>query len=124
MMYRKIKDNDAEEEIREAFRVYGCIEYGNKLTNCNCTFVKCIQVFDMDNCGKVSCNELRSVLLFLDEKLTKKEIEDLIRESDLDGDGFIDYDGRLAFHRTFNWILNPKLLQLHFTEFAAMMTSG
>ena len=33
----------------------------------------------------------------LGEKLTDEEVEDMIKEADLDGDGLVNYDGEFFF---------------------------
>lgn len=72
MMARKMKDTDSEEEIREAFRV-----------------------FDKDGNGFISAAELRHVMTNLGEKLTDEEVDEMIREADIDGDGQVNYEGEL-----------------------------
>ncbi|KAL5008518.1 hypothetical protein ScPMuIL_014099 [Solemya velum] len=74
MMARKMKDTDSEDEIREAFRV-----------------------FDKDGNGFISAAELRHVMTNLGEKLTDEEVDEMIREADIDGDGQVNYDGNLSF---------------------------
>lgn len=76
-MARKMKDTDSEEEIREAFRV-----------------------FDKDGNGFISAAELRHVMTNLGEKLTDEEVDEMIREADIDGDGQVNYEGMLnsQFH--------------------------
>ena len=69
IMARKMKDTDSEEEIREAFRVF------NKSGN-----------------GFISGAELKHVMNNLGEKLTDEEIDEMIRESDIDGDGYVNYE--------------------------------
>ena len=71
MMARKMKETDSEEEIREAFRV-----------------------FDKDGNGFISAAELRHVMTNLGEKLTDEEVDEMIREADIDGDGQVNYEGR------------------------------
>ncbi|XP_047945565.1 calmodulin-like protein 8 isoform X1 [Salvia hispanica] len=63
------QETDAEEELKEAFKV-----------------------FDKDQNGYISATELRHVMINLGEKLTDEEVEQMIREADLDGDGQVDYD--------------------------------
>ena len=89
MMARKMKDTDSEEEIKEAFKV-----------------------FDKDGNGYISAAELRHVMTNLGrhpsisfcgssltritrsigEKLTDNEVDEMIREADVDGDGQINYE--------------------------------
>ncbi|KAL0713701.1 hypothetical protein Bca4012_020679 [Brassica carinata] len=69
LMARKMKDTDSEEELKEAFRV-----------------------FDKDQSGFISAAELRHVMTNLGEKLTDEEVDEMIREADVNGDGQINYD--------------------------------
>ncbi|KAL2535955.1 Calmodulin [Forsythia ovata] len=64
-----MKDTDSEEELKEAFRV-----------------------FDKDQNGFISAAELRHVMTNLGEKLTDDEVDEMIREADVDGDGQINYE--------------------------------
>ena len=70
MMSKQRKDGDDEEELREAFKV-----------------------FDKDGNGFISADELRHVMTNLGEKLTDEEINEMIKEADIDGDGHVDYNG-------------------------------
>merc|ERR1711918_308711 len=65
----KMKDTDTEEELIEAFKV-----------------------FDRDGNGFISAAELRHVMTNLGEKLTDEEVDEMIREADVDGDGQINYE--------------------------------
>merc|ERR1719320_2094824 len=69
MMTRKIDQNSAEDEIREAFKV-----------------------FDSDGNGFINRQELGYVMENLGENMEKEEIESLINEIDIDGDGQINYE--------------------------------
>jgi len=51
------------------------------------------RVFDKNNDGLISSTELRRVMTNLGEKLSEEEVEDMIKEADLDGDGMVNYDG-------------------------------
>ncbi|OII76056.1 calmodulin [Cryptosporidium andersoni] len=69
LMARKMKDTDTEDELTEAF-----------------------SVFDRDGNGFISAAELRHVMTNLGEKLTDEEVDEMIREADVDGDGQIMYE--------------------------------
>ncbi|GLV40786.1 Calmodulin [Carabus blaptoides fortunei] len=69
MMSKKMKGADGEDELREAFRV-----------------------FDKNNDGLISSNELRHVMTSLGERLSEEEVDDMIKEADLDGDGMVNYE--------------------------------
>ena len=99
MMSKKIKDTDTEEEIRDAFRI-----------------------FDKDGNGLISANELKQLMANLGEKLTDEELDEMMREADLNGDGHIDYEGKylqttVLFHlrnKAFSFdvvlMMQPKLV--------------
>jgi len=69
LMAKRIKDTDSEEELKEAFKV-----------------------FDKDGNGYISAAELRHVMTNLGEKLTDEEVDEMIREADVDNDGQINYE--------------------------------
>ncbi|KAJ3676571.1 hypothetical protein LUZ60_003983 [Juncus effusus] len=50
------------------------------------------RVFDKDQNGFISAAELRHVMINLREKLTDEEVDEMIREADVDGDGQINYE--------------------------------
>ena len=68
LMDRKLMFLDGDEDIKEAFRL-----------------------FDKDGNGVISAAELHQMMNNLGEKLTESEIEEMIKEADLDGDGQINY---------------------------------
>ncbi|PRD23089.1 UNVERIFIED_CONTAM: Calmodulin [Trichonephila clavipes] len=70
MMSKKLQESDSETELHEAFRV-----------------------FDKNGDGFISPSELRQVMTNLGEKLSDEEVEDMIKEADLDGDGLVNYKG-------------------------------
>ncbi len=49
-------------------------------------------VFDKDEHGKIPQSEMRFVLANLGEAITQQEIEDIIKISDPNGDGVIDFE--------------------------------
>nr|CAI5831610.1 unnamed protein product [Callosobruchus analis] len=88
MMSKKMKDADGEEELREAFRV-----------------------FDKNNDGLISSNELRHVMTSLGERLSEEEVDDMIKEADLDGDGQVNYEGMVYVRTIFR-----KIFQIDQTQ--------
>ena len=71
-MSRKMQASEIENELTDAFRA------SNKNGN-----------------GLISITELRHVLLNLDEeKLTEAEVDEIIREADIRGDGQVNYEGQ------------------------------
>jgi len=52
-------------------------------------------VFDKNNDGLISSKELRHVMTNLGEKLSEEEVDDMIKEADLDGDGMVNYEGEM-----------------------------
>ena len=68
LMNRRTKETDTEEEVINAFRV-----------------------FDKDQNDTISSTELRHIMTTIGDKLTDDEIDEMIREADIDGDGYINY---------------------------------
>ncbi|XP_063681917.1 calmodulin-like [Bolinopsis microptera] len=50
------------------------------------------KVFDQDNNGYIDAVELQTILSNMGENLPMDQVEDMIREADLNGDGLIDYE--------------------------------
>ncbi len=98
MMGRQKKFTNIDDDIREAFRV-----------------------FDKDGNGFMSIAELRHVMTDLGEKLTEEEVDEVFRGADLDGDGQINYEGKLYFFST-HIIYLQKVIFL-FLEFCNMMST-
>lgn len=65
----KMKADEDERELKEAFRV-----------------------LDKKNEGEIAVEDLRWILKSLGEGCTDQEIEDMIAETDTDGSGTVDYD--------------------------------
>jgi calmodulin len=69
LMHRRNKETDTEEEVINAFKV-----------------------FDKEGNGNISTTELRHIMTTLGDKITEEEIDEMLREADIDGDGFINYE--------------------------------
>ena len=50
-------------------------------------------MMDKDASGKISADELKQVMRSIGEKLSDDDIDEIIREIDMDGDGEVDYQG-------------------------------
>ena len=74
MFELKLREDEDERELREAFRV---LDKGNK--------------------GVIPVEDLRWLLQSLGDDLNADEIEEMINETDTDGSGTVDYDGRCAY---------------------------
>ncbi|KAJ8318439.1 hypothetical protein KUTeg_003530 [Tegillarca granosa] len=66
---RKLREDEDERELREAFRV-----------------------LDKNNKGVIDVADLRWILKSLGDDLTEEEIDDMIAETDTDGSGTVDYE--------------------------------
>lgn len=58
------------------------------------------QVFDQDNNGYITKDELRKAMEKLNHHVTDQEIDELMREADLNNDGQVNYDGNLFKNKT------------------------
>jgi len=61
------------------------------LTDNEDEILEAFKIFDKDGNGKLSAEELKSVLTSLGEKLSPQECDEIIRLADTDGDGQIAY---------------------------------
>ncbi|VDM17381.1 unnamed protein product [Hydatigera taeniaeformis] len=70
LVYGKILQNEQDEEdLRQAFRV-----------------------LDKNRRGEIDVDDLRWILKELGDDLTEEEIDEMIRDTDRDGSGFVDFD--------------------------------
>lgn len=66
---RKLKEDEEEKELKEAFRV-----------------------LDSNKKGVIPVSDLRWILKSLGDDITEEEIDDMIAETDTDGSGTVDYE--------------------------------
>jgi len=69
LMSRKMKDTDTEEELIEVFKL-----------------------FDQDGSGYISAKELSHVMSNLGEKMTDDELDEMLKQADVDADGNFNYE--------------------------------
>ncbi len=55
------------------------------------TIISAFEVFDSTKRGIISASELRYLMTHLGERLSEEEVNEMIREADVDGTGQIDY---------------------------------
>ena len=69
LMESKMKDNDSEEEIFEAFKI-----------------------FDNKGNGHITKNDIKNVMSSLHEPLAQEEVDELMKTWDLDKDGYLNFE--------------------------------
>ncbi|TVY53042.1 Calmodulin [Lachnellula cervina] len=74
MMTMEQKPANIEQEMRNAFRV-----------------------FDKDNSGTISADEIATVMATFGQNLSKDEVQFMVEEVDKNGDGAIDYEEFVSF---------------------------
>ena len=93
----QVNEENAEEEIREAFRVFD--GDGNGFIDRLFTFCLFLKMFS--RILTLPRRELGLIMKFMGEALTEREIQMIIDEADVDHDGLIDYT-------EFFSMMNPK----------------
>ena len=66
---RREKDVDSEEEVLKAFKL-----------------------FDKEGNGLININELKNIMLTVGKNISEVELNDMLKEADIDMDGFINYE--------------------------------
>jgi len=93
IMSAKLVDKDAKDEIYKAFRL-----------------------FDDDSTGKISFKNLKRVAKELGESITDEELQEMIGEADLDGDGQVNEDEffRIMKKTSLYWHEQIEIFRLFF----------
>ena len=89
-----MKDTDSEEEIREAFRVFDKDGNGFGCRALSCELSRSMTFFlnFLPDGLYLICICFLQVMTNLGEKLTDEEVDKMIREADIDGDGQVNYE--------------------------------
>ncbi|VDM30318.1 unnamed protein product [Hydatigera taeniaeformis] len=77
---------------------------GNSSSSRNDMYREAFTRFDVNNDGVIDSNDLKELMMNIGKQLNDKEISEMILEADKNGDGVVDYDGKLSF------TLQPHLL--------------
>lgn len=92
----------------------------------SCCVSLCVQ-FDSNGDGQISLPELREAMKkLMGEQVTNREINEILQDADLNGDGLVDFEGERNFslHQRdpiFIFVsITPALLS--FSEFVRMMS--
>ena len=65
----------------------------NHMANTEDELRQAFLTFDKDKSGKINADELRHVLLSVGDKLEAKDVDELMKQGDINQDGEIDYEG-------------------------------
>ncbi len=102
---RSLGHNPTEGELQDMIKLYDKDESGTidfpefldlmttkmKETELEEQLIETFKVFDRDGNGLLSGQELKYVMAVVGEVLTDQEVDELIKQADVDGDGFINY---------------------------------
>ena len=93
LMERKLRNEDVEEEIIESFKK-----------------------FDQDGNGLIGAEDVFNVLQSFGQDITISEAEEMIRNVDLDGDGFVNYQEfvKMLFTDQFNSNTKLKIIKSNY----------
>lgn len=72
MIVKEMNKTDTEEEMREAFKI-----------------------FDRSGNGFITAKELKHGMVYMGERLSDEEVEEMMREAGSDGDGRISFEGKI-----------------------------
>ncbi|CAO3618426.1 unnamed protein product [Mucor fragilis] len=81
-------DNNGRIDFNEFLTIMSRMKGADETEN---DLLEAFKVFDKDQDGSITQDELRSVMTNLGQKLTSQELDEMIKEADTDGDGKINY---------------------------------
>ena len=86
------KKNEKKLKVEEFLPIFGQVKK-DKDTGCYEDFLECLKLYDKAEDGKMLLAELTHTLMSLGERLTDKEVDDIIKDcaDPEDDDGFIPY---------------------------------
>lgn len=97
---------------------FGCVVY----------LLLCVSQFDSNGDGQISLTELREAMKkLMGEQVTNREINEILQDVDLNGDGLVDFEGERNFLCLYGISSSSSssslsLFALVFSEFVRMMS--
>lgn len=88
----------------------------------------CVSQFDSNGDGQISLTELREAMKkLMGEQVTNREINEILQDVDLNGDGLVDFEGERNFVCLYGISSSSSssslsLFALVFSEFVRMMS--
>ena len=64
-----------------------------KAEECDGTMLEAFKVFDKDGNGFIKASELKAVMATMNDNLTDEEVNEILRDADIDSDGQVSYAG-------------------------------
>lgn len=77
------------------------------------------RVFDRDNNGYITLDELQRAMQMIGENVTDSQLNEMLALADLDKDGRINYEGELLEGLFVNFVIILNIFS--FTEFARLL---
>jgi calmodulin len=94
------QDGSGKIELKEFLELYA--EKAKSPPDTEEDLVEALKIFDKEGFGRVAAGELKYVLTQIAEKLSEKEVNQLLAEANIDGDGFVNL-AELAHTMTYKY---------------------
>ena len=88
-----LNDTDMNEKGQIKFQTY--VEIVNKINKKNDSedeLIQAFKIFDKDDSGLISAKKIMDVFIKIDDKLKEEEVLQMIKEFDIDQDGYLNYE--------------------------------
>ena len=88
-----LNDTDMNEKGQIKFQTY--VEIVNKINKKNDSedeLIQAFKIFDKDDSGLIIAKKIMDVFIKIDDKLKEEEVLQMIKEFDMDQDGYLNYE--------------------------------
>lgn len=85
-------------------------QIGTSLESSSEDFKETFDEFDRDRNGLITVKEFKKGMAKRGERMSEKYFRQMMKEGDLDGDGCINYEGRIAFTFYLSLLNNPPII--------------